>query len=341
MKDPREPQYSWPMERALEVWERFKGLKSDPAWLRRLYETLHAAQLGNLWKEYLERTSLADLNRRVAEELVAQVREGTLDLLSPAPSDLPLVELMLADDLRPLSKPTQPYISQWVYDQVAACANMDHFAEFAQTLVDRKLGELRDPRNTDLVRGHHAAALESLWTRWSRRTIAVSGPLLATEKELHREMMLWLRRHPDGIEEVAWEAFEKIIAEIFASHGFKVELTGRVSGRSADILAVRTDELGVDTRYLIEAKRYAAGGKVGLDVVNQVLGAARRQNVEHAFLVTTTRFTADVERERPLLADLRLHLRDGDAIREWLSRYKARTEGGIWLDPRLRHDGRG
>ena len=131
---------------------------------------------------------------------------------------------------------------------------------------------------------------------------------------------------------------KKIIAEIFASHGFRVELTGRVGGRSADILAIRTDELGVDTRYLIEAKRYRAGRKIGLDIVNQVLGSARRQNVEHAFLVTTSRFTADVEKERVRLGELRLHLRDGEAIKEWLSHYTVRSDGGVWLDPRCRFD---
>lgn len=337
MKDLGSPEHSWPMERALEVWEHFKGLKRDPIWLSRLYEALHSAQLGNLWKEHLEATSLADLNGRIAEEVVAHARTITMELLSLSTSELPLAELLLVEDLKPL-RPPHEYISQWVYERISSCTTVESFAGLARYIVERKLIELRHPNNPDPTREHHAIALQSLWARWSRRAAIVAGPLIATEKELHRELMLWLRHHPEAVEEVAWEAFEKIIAEIFASHGFRVELTGRVAGRSADILAIRTDELGVDTRYLIEAKRYQAGRKIGLDVVNQVLGSARRQNVEHAFLVTTSRFTADVEKERVRLGELRLHLRDGEAIKEWLSHYTVRSDGGVWLDPRCRFD---
>jgi len=165
-----------------------------------------------------------------------------------------------------------------------------------------------------------------------RSELSILDPnLLHTLHAITTEYMLWLRKHPDQVSRVAWDAFEKVIAEVFASKGFIVEFTGRVRNKTSDIIAVRTDEFGVDTRYLIECKRHNEDNLVCLAIVNQVLGAARRANVDHAFLVTTSDFTRDVLSHRIAFQELRLHLRNGDDLREWLRDYKPRTNGGLWL----------
>ena len=143
--------------------------------------------------------------------------------------------------------------------------------------------------------------------------------------------MLWLRAHPEVLDRIAWEAFEQIVAEILAGKGFTVDLAGRIRDKTADILAIRTDELGIETKYLIECKRYSKARRVGLDIVNGVLGAATRADVDHALLVTSSSYTRDVERLKPSLSELRLHLRDGEDVLKWLQDYRPRRDGGLWL----------
>lgn len=167
--------------------------------------------------------------------------------------------------------------------------------------------------------------------QWKPRVIGLTPGMVATVREISAEYIQWIKAHPRVLETIAWEAFEKLVAEIFASHGFHVELTSRVRNRSADIIAVRTDELGVDTRYLVECKRHSSSRPISLDIVNGVIGAARRADVDHAFLVTSSVFSSDVRRQEEQFRDLRLHLRDGDDVREWLQNYTVRADYGLWL----------
>ena len=163
------------------------------------------------------------------------------------------------------------------------------------------------------------------------QTRGLDPSLIGSVKEIYREYMIWIKKHPKAVRSASWEAFEEIVAEVLASHGYRVELTGRRPGASGDILAIRSDELGVDSRYLVECKRYSEETSVGLDIVNSVLGAATRAQVDHALLVTTGRFSRAVKAKELELRDLRLHIRDGEAIIEWLRNYRPMEGDGIWI----------
>jgi len=165
-----------------------------------------------------------------------------------------------------------------------------------------------------------------------RLQVAMLSPtMIGFLRNISNEYMLWLRKHPEVIEKVSWEAFECIVAEVFTSKGFAVELTGRVRNDTCDVFAVRADEFGAETRYLIECKRYADCRRIGLSVVNQVIGAAKRKDVDHAFLVTTSGFTKDVLTKKAVFRDLRLHLRDGKELAAWIREYQPRRDTGLWL----------
>jgi|GEM_PF-1738725 len=167
---------------------------------------------------------------------------------------------------------------------------------------------------------------------WLRRVKPLTPELISTVRQVRVELIEWLARHPTAISSVAWDAFEKIIAELLASKGFEVELTARTPNASADIIAIRRDKLGVKTRYLVECKRFHDKRRVGLSIVNGVLGAKKRAGVDHALLVTTSDFTRPVRTLEESLRDHRLHLRDGDNVRDWLASYEPTKHGGLWLD---------
>lgn len=203
----------------------------------------------------------------------------------------------------------------------------EQFAEIHSCSFADAIDKLTDDRVTDPA----VITLRALWKQMRPRIARFSPALISSIKEISAEFIIWLKYHPDALEQIAWEAFEKLVAEIFSSKGFQVALTGRVRNQSADILAIRTDEFGVHTKYLIECKRYKSSNHIGFDIVNGVIGAARRADVDQAFLVTSSFFSGDVKGREQELRELRLHIRDGDAVRDWLRNYEVRKDYGIWL----------
>jgi hypothetical protein len=175
--------------------------------------------------------------------------------------------------------------------------------------------------------------LEKMQLTWRERTKFINQELATAMSELTHEYLVWLHHHPNAVENIAWPAFERLVAEILSSRGFKVELTARVRNRSADIIAISTDSLGIETKYLIECKCYDDRHRIGMDIVNAVLGAKARERADHALLVTTSSFTSDVRESESGLRDLRLTLRDGDAVQEWLVELKPAYVSGAFLQP--------
>jgi len=186
------------------------------------------------------------------------------------------------------------------------------------------------PKIFDRLKRAFASALVSFRVR----TADLRPDLIGSVRDVSTEYLEWIKWHSNVLDQVAWEAFERIIAEIFASRGFYIDFTARIRNKSADLLAIRIDDVGVTHRYLIECKRFSRSRPVGLDIVNAVLGASRRANADHAFLVTSSRFTQDVLSMRDTLRELRLHLRDGDDVSKWLSEYTP-CDGGLWIAPNL------
>ena len=92
------------------------------------------------------------------------------------------------------------------------------------------------------------SVLDRVWREWEPRVIHLSPPLVASMRDINREYLEWLQKHPDVIDRISWEAFERLVAEIFSSKGFSIELTGRVRDRSSDILGVRVDEFACVNR---------------------------------------------------------------------------------------------
>jgi HJR/Mrr/RecB family endonuclease len=106
-----------------------------------------------------------------------------------------------------------------------------------------------------------------------------------------------------------------MIAFIFQSHGFEVELTPVAKDGGRDIVAVQRS-LGVLTRWLVECKRYAITHKVGVELVRQLYGVLMSEQANKAILVTTSGFTAGA-REFAERHPWPLTLRDGPGVLNW------------------------
>lgn len=136
---------------------------------------------------------------------------------------------------------------------------------------------------------------------------------------VNEELIRYLAAHPDLLHNLDPRKFEEVVAEIFRSRGFVVELTPRTRDGGKDLYALRTDPFGT-TLYVIECKRYASSQKVGVEIVRGLYGVTLAERATMGIIVTTSTFSpAAIDFADPL--KYQLSLRDYDALREWLDEY--------------------
>jgi hypothetical protein len=159
-------------------------------------------------------------------------------------------------------------------------------------------------------------------------------PVIEKIKRLTPALIDHLKTHEEDIRRIHWRVFEHLIAEFFASWGFHdVRLVGRNARTSADIYAATVlKPLEVEHRYFIEVKRWK--DKVGIDVINQVLGAfigERDRYGWHAAMIVTVEGFTDFEKwNREELKMKGIELREKQDLLRWLRDYK-QNENGLWL----------
>ncbi len=130
-----------------------------------------------------------------------------------------------------------------------------------------------------------------------------------------------VRREPKSIFSISPRAFEELIAELFLSRGFKVELQQQTRDGGKDIVAIGSS-MGIRHRYLIECKRYAPQRNVSIGAVQRLYAVKMSERANKAILATTSGFTRDAQAfasQHIWDLDLRAY---GD-IMDWIKSYRA------------------
>ena len=185
------------------------------------------------------------------------------------------------------------------------------------------------------------AGMASVIAQLKTTLIPISQSEISTLKTLTDELMLYLQKEPDAIRTMHWQAFQEFVWEKFVCDGYHVVDVSRERNSGGDLVAIQEGG-GKRVRHLVEAKCYS--DRIGMDIFNQVVGAADGAESGHVFLVTSSDFTSDVETaaaERRRLSqepgrtamfkNVVVDLVDGKRLVEWLRQYKVRTDGGLWL----------
>lgn len=120
--------------------------------------------------------------------------------------------------------------------------------------------------------------------------------------------------------------FEELTAEILASQGWHVRLTSATRDGGYDIFGISKNPT---KRWLIECKRYGRGRKVGVEEVRALYGArALGVPSDMLMLVTTSHFSKDA---LDLKSRRDLHLKDYEAVLEWINSYRPNPTGCLYL----------
>ena len=160
-----------------------------------------------------------------------------------------------------------------------------------------------------------------------------SSPILASVRELERELIAYLTRHPEKMRGMHPDAFEKLVAELMAGFGFDVGWTARNPTTAADIIAFKTDSpSGLRQTFIVECKRYAEKNRVGVEIARALYGAKVDERFSNALLVTTSFFEEGVEKFAARRWDFQL--RDFHGLVEWLNAYRPPREGKLHMEGR-------
>ena len=116
-------------------------------------------------------------------------------------------------------------------------------------------------------------------------------PFLFTDVE--SEAIAYFAKHPELLFSLHPRRFEELVASIFRTNGFDVELTPESRDGGVDIFAVRKDDLSGGMLHVIECKRYEPTNKVGIGIVQRLLGVVDHHRATKGLVITTSSFSSD------------------------------------------------
>lgn len=152
-------------------------------------------------------------------------------------------------------------------------------------------------------------------------------------ESIDRELMQWLAKYPRDLYKLHPQTVERVVTEIFSDFGFECELTARTRDGGFDMVGLH--QLGpVDTKIIVEVKRYQEEKKISVGVVRKLLGTMVMHHASHGFVVTTSYFTDPAKKEaekygrKPFMREsvYRLELVDFERFKEWIRGYVELTD---------------
>lgn len=205
---------------------------------------------------------------------------------------------------------------------------------YASSAALRRLGDLatddvRVVQKSDFTSHDFEATFE-----WLLERNATEAPAAAENASLLNletldlpwaEVCKYLARHPEFLHTMSPRSFERLVAEIFHSHGWDVQLTARTRDGGYDILAVSRGG-PTNLRVLAEAKRYAPDRPVGVEILRALYGVRTLNAASQVVLATSSRVSAVAKAEFARVTPWELDFIERDAILDW-----CRRNGGVDL----------
>ena len=184
------------------------------------------------------------------------------------------------------------------------------------------------------------AAMNQLWDRHmaTEKAYFVRQYPGGVVEDITAELMKWIRQHPRDLYKLHPTTVERVVGEVFKSEGYDCQATAQTRDGGYDLVLLH-QSFPIDTKILVEVKRYAPGAPVGVAVVRQFLGAMVKEGVKRGFIVTTSRFTKPAQKLASELfvmpaagsSKYDLQLVDYDRLRELILGYTELIAGGQLL----------
>lgn len=139
--------------------------------------------------------------------------------------------------------------------------------------------------------------------------------------EINEELIQYLTSHPEKMREMSPRKFEELIAEMFKTQGYEVELTPKSKDGGMDVVAMRKDGVGT-VMIIIECKRYSETNKVGVEIARGLYGVVEQKGATRGIIATTSFFTRGAVEFRNTVP-YRLGLSDFNTLKEQIKDWKS------------------
>lgn len=114
---------------------------------------------------------------------------------------------------------------------------------------------------------------------------------------------------------LSWRDYEVLLAEIFKTQGFVVELGPGSNDGGVDITLIQRDPIG-DMMTVVQAKKYATHNKIGLTEVQALFGAQVADGASKSLFVTTSKY-APVAKRFAARETVGMSLATSDEVSRW------------------------
>lgn len=131
-----------------------------------------------------------------------------------------------------------------------------------------------------------------------------------------REIITELSKTPKLLHTIDARLFERLVAEIFRSYGWEVELTSKTKDGGYDIIAVQRN-MPSDMKILIEAKRYHPDRSVGVGIIRSLYGLKSLYPVNKVMLATSSYVSLPAKKEFQRITPWELDYLERDKILSW------------------------
>src|SRR4030095_9851790 len=113
----------------------------------------------------------------------------------------------------------------------------------------------------------------------------LTAPLRIDFADISYELIKWLAQHPDRMHQLHHRKFGELMAELFRSKGYTVEMTQKTRDGGRDLRVIRKEPFG-SLLTLVECKKYSPTNKVGVGVVRSLLGVMDIERATNGVIAT-------------------------------------------------------
>jgi hypothetical protein len=125
-----------------------------------------------------------------------------------------------------------------------------------------------------------------------------------------------LASQPELLYSLAPRQFEEVVAELLDRRGYDITLTPASKDGGVDIFAAKREAVGTFL-YVVECKRYSPHNRVGVGLIQKLVGAIAQHRATAGMLATTSFFTVGArELERQFRGQV--SLKDYADVSSWL-----------------------
>ena len=143
--------------------------------------------------------------------------------------------------------------------------------------------------------------------------------VLLKTSQLRKKMERTRALKISDIDSMSGHAFERYVAILLESRGFKTVVTKGSGDSGVDIVASMAN-----IRYAIQCKRYAQN--ISRDAVSDAVGGMAHYKCTNAMVISNQYFTAGA---RALAASNNCTLVDRDTLATWISEWQSKYDGNI------------